>query len=149
MESELETLQEERATLKTEVETQRKACSGMEQQMETITAEVSSNEVCTPSTVSRLLFLLVQVTQLRWELVSCSEERDDLRQSLEQWRSKVEGLEKTNRETRDLISILEDDVRTERRENKTFKTSLEKLASEKQQVHAAKHLNTSRIRGLS
>lgn len=41
MEAELETLQEERAKLKTEVEAQRKVCSGMEQQMETITTEVS------------------------------------------------------------------------------------------------------------
>lgn len=84
---------------------------------------------------SHLLFLLVQMTQLRWELVSCSEERDDLNRSLEQWRNKVDGLEKTNCETRNLISILEDDIGTERRENKTFETRLEKLASEKQQVH--------------
>lgn len=98
--------------------------------------------------VSHLLFLLVQMTQLRCELVSCSEEQDDLNQSLEQWRNKVNGLEKTNCETRNLISILEDDIRTESRENKTLKTSLEKLASEKQQVRA-KHLNTNIIRCLS
>lgn len=41
MESDLETLQEERTKLKTEVEAQRKVCSGMEQQIETLTAEVS------------------------------------------------------------------------------------------------------------
>lgn len=41
MESELETLQEERTKLKTEVETQRKVCSGMEQKIGTLTTEVS------------------------------------------------------------------------------------------------------------
>lgn len=40
-ESDLENLQEERIKLKTEVETQRKVCSGMEQQMDTIRTEVS------------------------------------------------------------------------------------------------------------
>ena len=42
MESELETLQEEQTKLKDEVETQRRTCSGMEQQIETLMAEVSS-----------------------------------------------------------------------------------------------------------
>lgn len=42
MESELETLQDERTKLKHEVETQRKTCSGMQQQIETLTTEVST-----------------------------------------------------------------------------------------------------------
>lgn len=98
--------------------------------------------------VSYLLFLLVQLTQLRAELVSCSEERDDLNQSLGQWRNKVDTLERTNCDTRNLISILEDDIRTGRREHKVLKTSIEELASEKQQVHT-KHLNSNIINCLS
>lgn len=47
MEAELETLQGEGAQLKAEVEAQRKVCSGMEQQIETLTAEVSSDKVYT------------------------------------------------------------------------------------------------------
>lgn len=42
MESELETFQGERAKLKDEMETQRRTCSGMEQQIETLMTEVSS-----------------------------------------------------------------------------------------------------------
>merc|ERR1719419_1031180 len=95
MEGELETLQEESTTLKDEMETQRRTCSGMEQQIETLTTET---------------------TQLRSELVSCSDERDELNQSLSQWREKVRGLEKTNGDTRNLISILEDDIRAGRKE---------------------------------
>lgn len=68
--------------------------------------------------------------------MSCSEERDDLSQSLGQWRNRVDSLEKTNCDTRNLISILEDDIRTGRREYEASKTSLEKLGSEKQQVRA-------------
>lgn len=41
METDLENLQEERTKLKTEVETQRKVCSGMEQQIDTLRTEVS------------------------------------------------------------------------------------------------------------
>lgn len=41
METELETLQEERTKLQDETETQRRRCSGMEQQIETLTTEVS------------------------------------------------------------------------------------------------------------
>lgn len=41
MESDLENLQEERTKLKTEIETQRKVCSGMEQQIDTLRTEVS------------------------------------------------------------------------------------------------------------
>lgn len=41
MESELDTLQDERSRLKEEMETQRKACSGLEQQIETLSTEVS------------------------------------------------------------------------------------------------------------
>lgn len=43
MESELETLQEDKTRLKDEIDTQRKTCSGMEQQMETLITEVSTN----------------------------------------------------------------------------------------------------------
>lgn len=46
MESELETLQEERTRLRTEVEAQKKLCSGMEQKIETLSIEVSQNQVC-------------------------------------------------------------------------------------------------------
>lgn len=80
--------------------------------------------------------------------MSCSEERDDLNQSLGQWRNKVDSLERTNCDTRSLISILEDDIRTKRREHKVLKTSKEDLASEKQQVHT-KHLNSNLINCLS
>lgn len=41
MESELDTLQDERSRLKEEMETQRRACSGLEQQIETLSTEVS------------------------------------------------------------------------------------------------------------
>lgn len=98
--------------------------------------------------VSYFLFLLVQLTQLRAELVSCSEERDELNQSLGQWRNKVDSLERTNCDTRNLISILEDDIRTGRREHKVLKTNIEELSSEKQQVHR-KHLNSNIINCLS
>lgn len=43
MESELETLQEEKTRLKDEIDTQRRNCSGMEQQIETLTTEVSTS----------------------------------------------------------------------------------------------------------
>lgn len=66
--------------------------------------------------------------------MSCSEERDDLNQSLGQWRNKVDILEKRNGDIRNLISILEDDIRAGRKEYEALKTSLEKVASEKQQV---------------
>lgn len=66
--------------------------------------------------------------------MSCSEERDDLNQSLGQWRNKVDSLEKTNCDIRNLISILEDDIRTGRKEYEALKTRMEKLTSEKQQV---------------
>lgn len=68
--------------------------------------------------------------------MSCSEERDHLNQSLGHWRNKADGLEKTNGDTRNLVSILEDDIRAGRKEYEALKTSTEKLASEKQQVCA-------------
>lgn len=43
MESELETLQEERTRLKDEMDTQRRTCSGMEQKIEALTTEVSTS----------------------------------------------------------------------------------------------------------
>lgn len=69
--------------------------------------------------------------------MSCSEERDHLDQSLGQWRSKVDVLEKTNCDIRNLISILEDDIRAGRKEYEALKTSMDKVASEKQQVRAS------------
>lgn len=41
MEAELETMQAERDRLKEEMETQRKTCSGLKQQVETLHVEVS------------------------------------------------------------------------------------------------------------
>lgn len=66
--------------------------------------------------------------------MSCSEERDDLNQSLGQWRDKVHGLEKTNCDIRSLISILEDDIRAGRKEYEALKNSMEKVKTERQQV---------------
>lgn len=117
MESELETFQEQGARLKAQAEAQRKERSGLEQQMEDLS---------------------VQVTQLRSELVCCSEERDLLGQSLGHWRNKVDSLEKSNGDTRGLISILEDDIRTGRTENEALKTSVEKMASERLNVGVGK-----------
>lgn len=55
-------------------------------------------------------------------------------QSLGQWREKVHSLEKTNRDTRDLISILEDDIRAGRKEYEILQSNMDKLKTEKQQV---------------
>lgn len=66
--------------------------------------------------------------------MSCTEERDDLNQSLGQWREKVYSLEKSNCDTRNLISILEDDIRAGRKEYEALQSSMEKLKTEKQQV---------------
>ena len=66
--------------------------------------------------------------------MSCTEERDDLNQSLGQWREKVYSLEKNNCDTRNLISILEDDIRAGRKEYEALQSSMEKLKTEKQQV---------------
>lgn len=45
MESELETFQGERTKLGAELETQRRTCSGMEQQIETLMTEVSTKSL--------------------------------------------------------------------------------------------------------
>lgn len=66
--------------------------------------------------------------------MSCSEERDDLNQSLGQWRDKVHSLERTNCDTRNLISILEDDIRAGRKEYEALKNSMEKVKTEREQV---------------
>lgn len=68
--------------------------------------------------------------------MSCSEERDDLNQSLGQWRDKVHSLERSNCDTRNLISILEDDIRASRKEYDALKNSTEKVKTERQQVCA-------------
>lgn len=78
--------------------------------------------------------MFLQTTQLRSELVACTEERDDLNQSLNQWREKVHSLEKTNSDTRSLISILEDDIRAGRKEYEALKNATEKLKTERLQV---------------
>lgn len=67
--------------------------------------------------------------------MSCTEERDELSQSLSQWREKVHSLEKNNRDTRNLISILEDDIRAGRKEYEALQSSTNKLKTERQQVH--------------
>lgn len=90
------------------------------------------------SSSSNMVALSLQTTQLRSELVSCTEERDDLNQSLGQWRAKVHSLEKTNRDTRELISILEDDIRAGRKEYETLQSNTENLKTERQQVHGAR-----------
>lgn len=80
------------------------------------------------------MFFSLQATQLRSELVSCTEERDDLSQSLAQWREKVHRLEMTNSDTRGLISILEDDIRAGKKEYGTLQSNVDKVRREKQQV---------------
>ncbi|MEQ2197660.1 hypothetical protein XENOCAPTIV_001685, partial [Xenoophorus captivus] len=72
-------------------------------------------------------------TQLRTELVSCTEDRDELSQSLGQWRDKVHGLEKTNCDTRNLISILEDDIRVGKKEYEALQSSVERVKEEREQ----------------
>lgn len=57
-----------------------------------------------------------------------------MNQSLGQWRDKVHSLEKTNCDTRNLISILEDDIRAGRKEYEALKNRMEKLKTERHQV---------------
>jgi len=66
--------------------------------------------------------------------VSCTDERDELSQSLGYWREKVHGLEKENCDTRNLISIMEDDIRAGRKEYEALQSSTEKLKAEREQV---------------
>lgn len=68
--------------------------------------------------------------------MSCTEERDEFSQSVSQWREKVHSLEKTNSDIRNLLSILEDDIRAGRKEYEALQSSMEKLKTERQQVHA-------------
>ena len=63
--------------------------------------------------------------------MSCTEERDELNQSLGQWREKVRSLEKTNCDTRNLISILEDDIRARRKDYEALQGNMEKLKTER------------------
>ncbi|XP_030232437.1 centromere protein F isoform X1 [Gadus morhua] len=113
MESELEALQEHRGTLERVLETQRRACSGLELQVDTLRTES---------------------TQLRAELVSCTEERDEASRAVGRWRQEVHSLEKTNVDTRQLISILEEDIRVGRREYEALQSNAERLDGEKQQL---------------
>lgn len=78
--------------------------------------------------------MFLQTIQLRSELVACSEERDDLNQSLSQWREKVHNLEKSNGDIRGLISILEDDIRAGRKEYDALRNCTDKLKAERLQV---------------
>lgn len=66
--------------------------------------------------------------------MSCTEDRDELSQSLCHWREKVHSLEKTESDTRSLVSILEDDVRAGRKEYEALQSSMEKLNTERIQV---------------
>lgn len=64
----------------------------------------------------------------------CTEERDELNQSLGQSREKVHSLEKSNCDTRNLISILEDDIRADKKEYDSLQSSMQELKIERQQV---------------
>lgn len=66
--------------------------------------------------------------------MSCTEERDDGTRSVVRWREEAHSLEKTNVDTRQLISILEEDIRAGRKEYEALKSNTEKLASELRQV---------------
>ncbi|XP_072320728.1 uncharacterized protein cenpf [Eucyclogobius newberryi] len=112
MEGELETLQEEGIKLKQELDNQRRVCSGMENSVERHMAET---------------------TQLRSELVSCTEERDDLSQALFRCKEQVHSLEKTNSDTRELISILEEDIRAKKKEYVLLQNNMEKIKTEREQ----------------
>jgi chromosome segregation ATPase len=81
-----------------------------------------------------LVRVFPQSTQLRAELVSCTEERDEASRAVGRWRQEVHSLEKTNVDTRQLISILEEDIRVGRREYEALQSNAERLDGEKQQV---------------
>ena len=66
--------------------------------------------------------------------MSCTEERDEGSRSAARWRGEVHGLEKSNAETRQLISILEEDIRASRKECEALQSNAAKLDGEKQQV---------------
>lgn len=80
--------------------------------------------------------------------MSCTEERDDLSQSLGQSREKVHSLEKTNTDTRNLIVILEDDIRAGRKEYEALKNSVEKLRVEREKVRTRKIQGCGEVHSL-
>ncbi|XP_062303540.1 centromere protein F [Osmerus eperlanus] len=113
MEADLETMQGHKLRLEGEVEAQRRAASVLEQQLGTLGADAS---------------------QLRTELGAVTEDRDELGLSLARWKDEAENLEKTNVDTRELIKILEEDIREGKKELGEAVGSLESLQKEKEQL---------------
>ncbi|KAA0711285.1 Centromere protein F [Triplophysa tibetana] len=113
MEADIEEMQDQKQKLGVELEAARRTNCSLEQQLGATVEEGG---------------------QLKEELVLCTEERESELHSLMKWKEKAELLEKRDADARELIKVLEDDIRAGKRQIEGTSEQINVLLKEKEQV---------------
>lgn len=113
MEADIEEMQDQKQKLAVELEAAKKTNCSLEQQLSATVAEGG---------------------QLKEELVLCAEERESEIHSLMKWKEKAELLEKRDSDARELIKVLEDDIRDGKKQIEAASERISDLLKENEQV---------------
>ncbi|KAI1895683.1 hypothetical protein AGOR_G00108750 [Albula goreensis] len=134
LESELKRVRSEKANLEKHILSMEADLDVMQEQKQKLETELGASKKVAANFEELLSVATTERQQLKQELLSCTEDKQNMDQSLSEWKGKAEQLEKNRREARELIKILEEDVLRGKKESDIAHSNLDGLRKEKEQL---------------
>ncbi|KAJ8402852.1 hypothetical protein AAFF_G00361660 [Aldrovandia affinis] len=134
LENELKRARSEKANLEKHILSMEADMEEMQVKSERLQVELDASQKVGANFEQRLNVAWTEERQLKRELLSCTEEKENTDQTLSEWKIKAQQLEMNSCETRDLIKILEEDIRKGKRESEMASFNLDSLRKEKEQL---------------
>ncbi|XP_052009006.1 centromere protein F-like isoform X2 [Xyrauchen texanus] len=133
IESELKRVRSEKSNLEKHILSMEADIEEIQEQKQKIEAELEAVRRTNCSLEQQLNITITEGGRLKEELVLCAEERDIENHSLMKWKEKAELLEKRDTDTRELIKVLEEDIRNGKRQNEAASNQIDVLLKQKEQ----------------
>ncbi|KAI7804504.1 centromere protein F isoform X2 [Triplophysa rosa] len=133
-ESELKRVRSEKANLEKHILSMEADIEEMQDQKQKLAVELEASRRTNCSLEQQLRASVEEGGQLKEELVLWAEERESELHSLLKWKEKAELLENRDADARELIKVLEDDIRAGKRQIEVTSEQINVLLKEKEQV---------------
>ncbi|TRY88298.1 hypothetical protein DNTS_016692 [Danionella cerebrum] len=134
IESELKRVRSEKANLEKHILSMETDIDEMQEQKQKLEEELEMARRTSCCLEQQLSKTIEEGGRLKEELNLCIDEKESESQSLSKWKEKAELLERREISTKELIKELEEDIRTEKRQNDAMSHQINLLLKEKQEL---------------
>ncbi|MBN3304345.1 CENPF protein, partial [Amia calva] len=137
IESELRRARSEKTNLEKHILSMEADFDVVQRQTQKLDADLDSRKKASTALDQQLAMIQTERDQLKEELSSCTEEKEQLHQAAQRWRGKAEQLEKDVVDAKELIKILEEDVRNlrnQRDSSRILEQTIVLLSADKEEL---------------